>query len=257
MSKNNKRRAFTLIELLVVIAIIAILAAILFPVFAKARERAKQTTCTSNLQQLGKAVLFYCDDNDGYFPRAGDYIDIEYRQSMRNATPPIPYLQNANRFMDPTNWKKIDGPIGKYLKSADVWQCPSDRGYLNAPPPADKNVFKGYNSSYTWHVRVSFRGATTSDGNYVYKPFSLAGLKFPNRVFLLCDQVPDPLSTFQQPSAESRTWHGRDAKTRSLTTVFADGHVEVVSGADWYTPKDLPSTWSGWGLYADYYATGR
>jgi prepilin-type N-terminal cleavage/methylation domain-containing protein len=65
---NKKRRGFTLIELLVVIAIIAILAAILFPVFATAKEAAKRTTCTSNQNQLIKAVLMYMGDNDDYVP---------------------------------------------------------------------------------------------------------------------------------------------------------------------------------------------
>jgi len=59
-----RRKGFTLIELLVVIAIIAILAAILFPVFAQAREKARQTTCTSNVKNLGLAVVMYAQDYD-------------------------------------------------------------------------------------------------------------------------------------------------------------------------------------------------
>src|SRR4051794_25612458 len=62
------RRGFTLIELLVVIAIIAILAAILFPVFAQAREKARQTTCLSNLRQLASGMTMYSQDSDGLFP---------------------------------------------------------------------------------------------------------------------------------------------------------------------------------------------
>ena len=64
----NHRRGFTLIELLVVIAIIAILAAILFPVFAKAREKARQASCSSNLKQIGLAMNMYTQDYDGVLP---------------------------------------------------------------------------------------------------------------------------------------------------------------------------------------------
>src|SRR5436853_6791160 len=66
-----RRRGFTLIELLVVIAIIAILAAILFPVFAQARNQARKTTCLSNTKQLGLGVLMYLQDYDEVFPTSG------------------------------------------------------------------------------------------------------------------------------------------------------------------------------------------
>src|SRR5581483_6168155 len=65
---RGTRPGFTLIELLVVIAIIAILAAILFPVFAQAREKARQATCTSNLKQVGLAVMMYASDHDECLP---------------------------------------------------------------------------------------------------------------------------------------------------------------------------------------------
>src|SRR3954470_6189627 len=67
----QRRHGFTLIELLVVIAIIAILAAILFPVFAQARDQARKTTCLSNTKQLGLGVMMYIQDYDEQFPTCG------------------------------------------------------------------------------------------------------------------------------------------------------------------------------------------
>lgn len=72
---SSRRRGFTLIELLVVIAIIAILAAILFPVFAKAREKARQTTCINNQKQLALAFIMYSQDNNEFFPPAATWTD--------------------------------------------------------------------------------------------------------------------------------------------------------------------------------------
>src|ERR1700677_1343177 len=69
----NPKKAFTLIELLVVIAIIAILAAILFPVFAQAKEAAKKTSCLSNMKQLGLADIMYVNDHDDTYP----YFDMD------------------------------------------------------------------------------------------------------------------------------------------------------------------------------------
>src|SRR5207249_1896997 len=71
LMSRNKRRGFTLIELLVVIAIIAILAAILFPVFAQARNQARRTTCLSNMKQWGTAAMMYVQDYDEVYPMCG------------------------------------------------------------------------------------------------------------------------------------------------------------------------------------------
>jgi len=100
------KRGFTLIELLVVIAIIAILAAILFPVFAKAREKARQTSCLSNMKQLGLAVMMYTQDYDETYPYAYYYIDPVaggskgYHHWSYNA---MAYVQNAQIFVCPSD----------------------------------------------------------------------------------------------------------------------------------------------------------
>jgi prepilin-type N-terminal cleavage/methylation domain-containing protein/prepilin-type processing-associated H-X9-DG protein len=91
-----KRRGFTLIELLVVIAIIAILAAILFPVFARAREKARQTTCLSNLKQLGMGAMMYSQDYDEMV------LTCYWANSGWWTTLVTPYVKNTQIFTCPS-----------------------------------------------------------------------------------------------------------------------------------------------------------
>ena len=111
--QNRRKSAFTLIELLVVIAIIAILAAILFPVFARARENARRSSCQSNLKQIGLAVIQYQQDYDEKFPL------------LRN---------NANSGGGPAGngFGGVWVTIQPYLKSVQILQCPSE-----PTPPSD------------------------------------------------------------------------------------------------------------------------
>ena len=96
---TNKRNAFTLIELLVVIAIIAILAAILFPVFARARENARRTSCLSNLKQIGLGIIQYGQDYDGYMPpsQLGSGIYTESWPTLM-----FPYIKSEQVFVCPS-----------------------------------------------------------------------------------------------------------------------------------------------------------
>src|SRR5213594_1559132 len=102
-----KRRGFTLIELLVVIAIIAILAAILFPVFAQAREKARTITCTSNARQIATALMMYAQDYDENLPGWPD--------PQKN-----PLFSKGG-----WGWAMIVPVMDPYLKNRQIWTCPS------------------------------------------------------------------------------------------------------------------------------------
>jgi prepilin-type N-terminal cleavage/methylation domain-containing protein/prepilin-type processing-associated H-X9-DG protein len=107
------KRGFTLIELLVVIAIIAILAAILFPVFAKAREKARQSSCLSNVKQLSIAMLSYAQDYDEMFPRANNLVPASSTTLLDGTT-----LNTTGNML----WMYQTVP---YIKNAQVFSCPS------------------------------------------------------------------------------------------------------------------------------------
>src|SRR3954468_11388757 len=113
---RRRNQGFTLIELLVVIAIIAILAAILFPVFAQAREKARQSSCASNMKQLGLGILQYVQDFDEQFPigsaTAGS-VGIGYTGGW--AHPIIPYLKNVDVYKCPNDSTSFNPGYG-------VWQ---------------------------------------------------------------------------------------------------------------------------------------
>ena len=122
-TKNRTGSAFTLIELLVVIAVIAILAAILFPVFARAREKARQTACASNLRQIGLAFALYTQDWDDLLP--------DRRDLKSGAAPP---WSPAWPPSDPrAGWAAL--VLGPYIKSGDIWSCPSVAGSVLGAAP--------------------------------------------------------------------------------------------------------------------------
>jgi prepilin-type N-terminal cleavage/methylation domain-containing protein/prepilin-type processing-associated H-X9-DG protein len=112
----QRKPAFTLIELLVVIAIIAILAAILFPVFAQAREKARAITCLSNAKQIGTATMMYVQDYDETFPFC-----------WGNAVPVTTWYEAVNPYMKNGVRQNASGVLD-WAQSGGAWRCPSDPG---------------------------------------------------------------------------------------------------------------------------------
>jgi prepilin-type N-terminal cleavage/methylation domain-containing protein len=124
MHRSHPKRGFTLIELLVVIAIIAILAAILFPVFARAREQARKTTCLSNLKQIGTSMMMYVQDYDETFPWL-----MQDGRNNNNATGLSRQMTNAGVTPNLNDIRGLfmDYTLQPYVKNMGLFGCPTLR----------------------------------------------------------------------------------------------------------------------------------
>jgi prepilin-type N-terminal cleavage/methylation domain-containing protein len=135
-NRPSKKRGFTLIELLVVIAIIAILAAILFPVFARARENARRASCISNVKQIGLGVLQYLQDYDARFPGT---------VTERQATDAARFGAVADT-ADARAVFSFRAKLQPYIKSVQVFRCPSAPDWGKAGPG------QWYTTDYGFHL---------------------------------------------------------------------------------------------------------
>jgi prepilin-type N-terminal cleavage/methylation domain-containing protein/prepilin-type processing-associated H-X9-DG protein len=139
LSRRARALGFTLIELLVVIAIISILAAILFPVFASAREKAREVSCVSNLRQIGMGIRMYVQDNDETFPIFQAYNVLD--DPDFSANPAAPWTPKH---------LGVEQEILPYISSHAIFKCPDDTG--GPGPSMNSTYYDVYGSSYrfTW-----------------------------------------------------------------------------------------------------------
>jgi len=218
----NRRTAFTLIELLVVIAIIAILAAILFPAFASAREKARQITCASNLRQLGLAYLQYTEDYDEAGPGCtsnsaanGQYGGWTYYTTFATSGPG-------------TQFDVTKGSLYTYVKSKGVYVCPDDANVQsNGPAPT------------SFAMNSCMCSSTLING--IASGLSIASIDSPSTVAFLAEEATGPLNTGSTDDGYFYAF-GNTFSTRhnnGSQIVFADGHVKWFTNG--YLTKQTPS----------------
>lgn len=215
--RTSARQGFTLIELLVVIAIIAILAAILFPVFARAREQARATTCLSNTKQLGLATLMYLQDYDASYPTmnlpeediVGDTFGELYglHAGIGNAA-----QQRYARLFS------VQAQLNPYIKNQGLWICPSDSGAFS-----DFRIGTRF-ASYHYRHYLSYgyaRGYFPGTFGVVWKESSFP---YPASTY-----VWDELFIWHDNRTEPLRWLGNAkgwATSAKITLSFQDGHAK-------------------------------
>ena len=213
---GGRRRGFTLIELLVVIAIIAILAAILFPVFARAREKARQTSCLSNVKQTSLAMQMYAQDYDETWPIAYYYSAgwaDEYAWDFH-----LNYGSGTHSL----------GLIGPYTKNEQINACPSAKSLAGAGRPYTGYA---YNTTYIGHGQLET----------VPQAASLGEVERPSETVLLCDSAywaawPSPgiagNNYLRSPNDPFRAMYGTGPNVHfrhngTANVAYCDGHAKA------------------------------
>jgi prepilin-type N-terminal cleavage/methylation domain-containing protein len=222
--RRLKTRAFTLIELLVVIAIIAILAAILFPVFAEAKAAAKRTACLSNTRQVGLGVKLYLGDWD-------DMMPIFYAY---NTTPP-PWQPGH---------KGTELLLLPYLKNREVFKSPFDNGtpFQGRDVPGSKSYFEAYGTSYRFTQCVFSKVANESMQNNtpltVDQMISETSMEFPAETRAIRLEIMPFFARLKDPGCAKYGYdcdppydYYRQWDSNGGTVIFVDGHAKRITAA--------------------------
>jgi prepilin-type N-terminal cleavage/methylation domain-containing protein/prepilin-type processing-associated H-X9-DG protein len=235
-SYHPQRKAFTLIELLVVIAIIAILAAILFPVFARARENARRASCQSNLKQIGIGIMMYVQDYDEILPS----------ESVTDSSP----LPNG----DATTYHLWEHMIQPYLKSYQIFNCPSDTvapwdGHYTGTLSYGMDYAPSYYTSpaQAAGVGITDGGCTSNCGVSVgSKGIALAGVEDVAGTAYIVDSsyYLVNVGTLTDDGAGDPYPYAKDRHLDTMNTLFFDGHVKAMKASALFGPTK--AQWHYW-----------
>lgn len=248
---KRRIRGFTLIELLVVIAIIAILAAILFPVFAQAREKAREITCVSNMKQIGLGVLQYCQDNDNLVPL--ENADGSSYESYILAARLQPYVKNFQIFKCPDSPETMGTVQAQQHDngSGDYMTNPATIG-LPASKVGDAKYYDDVYPPMDYKFNPSFYNGSTNGVTNPPRSLDSPDICSPSQASLAVDWPPIS-STWPGPSWWAS--HGGPAKGRhqdGSVVMFADGHAKwfpfsilYPGGADYGRSYE----WNYWGFW--------
>lgn len=224
------RDGFTLIELLVVIAIIAILAAILFPVFARARENARRASCQSNLKQIGLGIMQYVGDYDELYP-------------LRRFAPVVAPDWDQN------SWRTVIQP---YVRSTQLMVCPSNPD--NDKPTFDPEFNRSYSGNCTWtNAEARIQPTSAADELGVFGqgfPVPAAQLQNPATTIAVTEMWHVPWVTViidrndltYSEGGQTYTAYGDVLFAGHLGTsnyLFADGHVKAMRPLQTGTPLNM------------------